>query len=255
MIDMHCHLQDSRFTEPIEKVIDRARSRGVTHFVCCGTNPGDWEAVSALANKFSRIVPFYGIHPWYVDNDFEDSLGYLTRMLSQRPCGIGEIGLDYTEGMADRKLQICVCRKQLKIAAERKLPVAIHCRKAWSDLINLLDQIRLSAGGLIHAWSGSSEMISAFEKRGMYISFGGSITRVRNKKAHKAVRCVSSERMLIETDSPDMVPEGIEAKVNEPCYLKEVAKAAAFYRDGSFEQIDNTTSRNAQNLLRGLIRL
>ncbi|MFP4417758.1 MAG: TatD family hydrolase [Chitinispirillaceae bacterium] len=253
MIDAHCHLQDERFSEPVENILERASKMGVTHVVCCGTRQQDWEKVYRLASEFRHVVAFFGVHPWFAGHLKDRWRESLEGMLDRIPSGVGEIGLDFTGGMPQKDVQISVAEAQLRIAAERKLPVSIHCRKGWGELIHLLDKVKLPAGGLVHGWSGSAEMIHAFEKRGMYISFGGSITRKGNIKAQRSIAAVSKRRLLLETDSPDMIPEGVEGNVNQPSNLAYIIETAALLRGTSPEQVDELTSRNARAFLKKIL--
>ena len=215
LIDAHCHLQSSRLSENIDQTIKNANSAGVEYMVCCATCEQDWLDVQNLSLEHDFVIPCYGIHPWYMDNisfEWENKLADLlrtekTRLKNNFLPGIGEAGLDFAIKVPNRPLQEKIFTDQLILAKELELPISIHIRKAWDLFINILKKIGdLPAQGLIHSYSGSADMIPIFEKYGFYISFSDSITRPNARKPIKALEIVSENRMLIETDSPDILP-------------------------------------------------
>jgi len=130
--------------------------------------------------------------------------------------------------------------------------VSIHCRQAWGRLIELLDQFGdLPRGLLIHCFGGSAEVATELVKRGGYISFSGSITRPNNKKAGPAIRAVPADRMLIETDAPDILPAAAKGDLNEPANLRLILAKAAELRGIPGEELAVLTFRNAERFFSG----
>ena len=134
-----------------------------------------------------------------------------------------------------------------------ELPISIHIRKAWDLFIHIIKKTgRLPAKGLIHSYSGSSEMIPLFEKHGFYISFSGSITRPGAKKVIKALKTVSANRMLVETDSPDILPSMLPEKendnINKPENLVFIAKIASQIRNIPVKEYSIKTYNNGVRL-------
>ncbi|MCK5097203.1 MAG: TatD family hydrolase, partial [Desulfobacteraceae bacterium] len=224
LIDAHCHMQDLRMAAKQGQIIKSANAAGVEYMVCCATCEKDWQEIQKLSLKYDSIIPNYGIHPWFVDTlslDWEKKLVSLldsetTRLKANFTPGIGEAGLDFAIKKCNRSLQEKIFTKQLILAKEMKIPISIHVRKAWDLFIHIIKKTgTLPAKGLIHSYSGSSDMIPLFEKYGFYISFSGSITRPGVKKVIKALKTVSENRMLIETDSPDILPSKLPEKEND----------------------------------------
>ncbi len=258
LFDSHCHLQSKRFGDQVHAIIERAEQAGVSRFLCCATCEKDWEAVLALADKYGAVIPAFGIHPWYMQKMSSSWEQNLEKYLNKRLSAVGECGLDFAIKDADRELQEDVFKKQLIIAGKLERPVLIHCRKAWERLATMVREVgELPAGGLIHSYSGSHELIPVLERLGFYISFSGTVTNNHSVRVHKAAQTVSDERLLIETDSPDLLPYTIahreECRYNEPVYLTTVVDAVSALRGKAPEDIARLTYDNGVRLFAGII--
>jgi TatD DNase family protein len=166
---------------------------------------------------------------------------------------IGECGLDFAVKGVDRKAQERVFAAQLNIAHDLKRPVSVHCRHAWDCCIGLIKDLGgLPAGGVVHSFSGSAETASVLEGLGLRISFSGTVTNPRSVRVHAAAEAVSDECLLIETDSPDLIPYAIQNlesdAVNEPANLVAVVRSLALVRGRSEEEIAELTYRNGTAL-------
>ena len=251
--DSHTHLQDKRFKESISDIIDRAQAAGVTKMICCSTREKDWDSVVELAQKHSFIIPAFGIHPWFVSKVSEDWEKRLVDYLNEIPSSIGECGLDFVVQGCKREVQEYIFKRQLLLAKKLHLPVSIHCRKAWKRLFAILKKVgKLPGGGLIHSYSGSHELVPALEEMGFYICFSGTASNPYSVKVHKALKSVSKDRLLIETDSPDLLPYTVyekgKKKHNEPAYLIAVAKSVSELLGISLESVASQTFGNAMRL-------
>lgn len=253
LFDSHTHLQDKRLIKDLPGVIDRAQSAGVSKMVCCATREKDWDAVLELVRKHFFIYPTFGIHPWFVNKVSEGWEERLVDYLNKMPSAIGECGLDFVVQGGKKEVQEHIFKRQLLLAKRMHLPVSIHCRKAWERLFAIVKKVgKLPGGGLIHSYSGSHELVPALEEMGFYICFSGTVSNPYSVKVHKALRRVSRERLLIETDSPDLLPytvyEPEKKKHNEPAYLIAVAKSVSELLDISFEEVASQTFKNAERL-------
>lgn len=235
LFDAHCHLQDKRILPDLAAILRRARSAGVEAASCCGTREDDWTAVRGVCRSNPGIVPSFGLHPWHVAGRSPRWLADLEAVLRDTPdAGVGEIGLDRAIEEADAAGQEEAFRAQLELAARLGRPVSIHCRRAWDALPGMLSESGpLPRGFVIHSFSGSAGLIPALADMGGYFSFSGSITRSGNKRGHKALAATPADRLLLETDSPDLLPllPGAPAEnpgsVNEPANLRLVLECAA----------------------------
>jgi TatD DNase family protein len=197
--DAHNHLHDERLAgiEPNVKAC-----------VVNGTRESDWPAVEALAQKHSWIIPAFGLHPWYASErsaNWFDTLRYFLDRNSNAT--IGEIGLDRWMENHDIADQEKVFIAQLDLAAERNVAASIHCLKAWGHLESALQTAnRPSRGFLLHSYGGPAEMIPSFTKLGAYFSISGYFAREGKEKKRDTFKSVPIDRILVETDAPDMLP-------------------------------------------------
>lgn len=207
MIDAHCHLQDGAFKKDFADLIEETRRAGVTTVVVNGTRESDWSRVASLAEEYPDfILPSFGLHPWFVEERSPDWLKALEQYLDQFPgAGIGEIGLDRWIRNYDLDLQTDVFEQQWHLAHEKNRPVTVHCLQAWGHLEAVLHQWPANRF-LLHSYSGSREMISIFEGLGARFSLSGYFLR-NNKRSKKEVfENVPENRLLLETDAPEMRP-------------------------------------------------
>lgn len=284
LFDCHNHIQDERLFPALDKVMERARLAGITKMAVKGCCEGDWPRVAEIANRYSSAYLAFGLHPWFIGGRSNQWLQTLENLLTSYPqASLGEIGIDHAIENRDDADQEGVFLEQLELARKYDRPVTIHCRRAWGRLSELLDQIgELPRGMLIHCFGGSAETAVELVRRGAYISFSGSITRPNARKAGPAIRAVPDDRILIETDAPDIMPQNIvdgasssvqeehgnafppiatlcsthksilteqdapSTRLNEPANLRFVLAKAAELRGTSEEALAEITFRNAE---------
>lgn len=253
--DTHCHLQDGRFQPNLDAVIHRAHGAGVTHLVCCGTRPTDWGAVRNLAQTHSAVLPMLGLHPWYVHEAPSGWLEQLSTQAQARDIGIGECGLDFAIEQPDRALQESVFRAHVRLACALNLPLSIHCRRAWERLIAITREEGLPpVGAVVHAFSGSAEIARELQALGYYLAFGCSLTNPENHRAAKAVAAVAADRLLFETDAPDIPPYGsAKGTLNEPINIRLSLEAAARVRNTEPSALAACVYLNSQRVFGGLL--
>lgn len=248
LFDCHNHIQDERLFPRLGKVMERARLAGVGRMAVKGCCEADWPKVEEIVNRYPEACFAFGLHPWFIGGRSDQWFQTLEKLLTTYPqASVGEIGIDHALENRDDAEQEGVFLAQLEIARTFDRPVTIHCRRAWGRLIELLDQFGdLPRGMLIHCFGGSAEVATELVKRGAYISFSGSITRPNAKKAGPAIRAVPDDRILIETDAPDLLPHSIVADFNEPANLRFVLAKAAELRGVSEKSLAQLTCRNAE---------
>lgn len=257
LFDCHNHIQDERLFPMLERVMERAHLAGVAKMGIKGCCEADWPRVAEIVNRYENSYLAVGLHPWFISERSDQCFQTLEQLLTSYPqASVGEIGIDHAVENRDHSDQERVFLTQLELARKYDRPVTIHCRQAWGRLIELLDQFgELPRGMLIHCFGGSAEVATELVKRGAYISFSGSITRPNAKKAGPAIRAVPDDRILIETDAPDIMPCNLDEAsclvadgqvLNEPANLPYVLTKAAELRGVSAESLANLTFRNAE---------
>ncbi len=230
-VDAHCHLHDHRIAQDVPGIVQRAAATGVTCMVTCATMEENFGPTATLARQYLAIVPCYGIHPWFLDSLSPGWQQVLGDRVATEVCGIGETGLDFMDKNADRDLQMEVFTGHLSLARDLERPVNIHIRKAWDPFVRLLKKTGpLKTPGLVHSFSGSADMVKLLLRYNLYISFSGSVTRPGAKKVVKALKAVPGDRILLETDTPDIYPSVSDPDphgLNEPKNLPAIAQIAA----------------------------
>ncbi|QBG48912.1 TatD family deoxyribonuclease [Verrucomicrobia bacterium S94] len=247
LFDAHNHIQDNRLFSDLGAVMQRAADVGVVKMAVKGCCEADWPRVIEICTRYSGTHSSFGLHPWFIQERSEQWLKTLENLLIQYPdAAVGEVGIDHAVEDRDDVAQEKVFFQQLDLARKLERPVSIHCRRAWGRLIELLDDFgELPRGMLIHCFGGSAEVAVELVKRGGYISFSGSITRPNARKAGPAIRAVPDDRILIETDSPDILPSTAKGPLNEPANVRLVLEKAAEFRGIPEEKLAELTFRNA----------
>jgi TatD DNase family protein len=222
----------------------------VTKFVCCATSELDWEKVLALAKLEKGVIPMLGQHPWYLGKSgpgWEAKLSDLLQSESVGMAGIGECGLDFAIQGADREAQIAALEPQWRMAVALGRPMSLHCRKAFDALFEICKRLGMpSCGAVIHAFSGSAEQAAMAAQRGFYISFACSLMNPNNKRARKALMATPQNRLLLETDSPDIPP--VPGTINEPANLAKLLDRAAALREETPEALGAQIQKNADEV-------
>jgi TatD DNase family protein len=250
LFDAHCHLQDERFAGGIKDVLERGRNAGVKAMSCCGTCERDWQAVAELAETHPSIIPSFGLHPWFVMDRSPQWLDILEKYLveNQRSC-CGEIGIDHACEEETFSVQESVFIEQLKLAARLGRPVTVHCRKAFGRLLELLKRAGgVFQGGLVHSYSGPPDLVKPLIESGLSISFSGSLTFPNSRRAHASAAVVSHDRLLIETDSPDIRPYQCASVLNEPANIISVAGTLSRILGVSIEEVAALTWNNSRGI-------
>ncbi len=266
LLDCHNHLQDGRLGSAREGILVETRKLGVDRMVVNGTREADWAAVAELARRDERILPSFGLHPWYVPEATPDWPANWLRYLTAVPSAVGEIGLDRWISGYDSASQEAAFLTQWRVAAERNLPVTVHCLRAWGRLLELVTaEARPECGFLLHSYGGPPEMIPAFTKLGAYFSISGYFAQPRKAKQAQAFRAVPMERLLIETDAPDMLPPASLIRlplsdpatgtlINHPGNLGAIYEFAAELRGMTVAELASQVEGNFGRLFGGIGR-
>jgi len=221
LTDMHLHLQD--IPDPLMRrsILALAQDLRAGQFVCNGTRPEDWPVVEKCAEEDRRVVPFFGVHPWFADKLPKDWYETLQNFLKSNPAaGVGEVGLDKARNV-DFARQTEVFHRQLELAGRLARPLAIHCVRAWSDLLNVLRRsLPAKTRFMIHSYQGSPQMLKDFLSLGAYISFSWKSLQRDTEESIALMRNVPLDRLLLETDFPYTEPGRIGADAHDEKYYE-----------------------------------
>ncbi|MFD0894550.1 TatD family hydrolase [Luteolibacter ambystomatis] len=232
-IDAHNHLHDPRLGDPAP-VIAEMRASGIDACMVNATCEDDWPLVEALAMEHPDFVlPAYGVHPWKAHLAAPGWEDRLHALLDRSPgAAIGECGLDRWVKEPDIAVQSPVFEAQLRLAREFDRPVVIHCLKAWQPLFESFGRMQPPRRFLMHSFNGSIETARRLIPLGAYFSFSGYFLQARKAEVVETFRQLPPDRILIETDAPDMLPPDafithpLEG-ANHPANLSAIARGFA----------------------------
>lgn len=262
MIDTHAHLDDEAFDSDREACLRRAREAGVSAMVVPAVSPERWERTLSVA-RLPGVYAALGVHPHALarvtDDEIRaalDRVSALAKASEGRVVAIGEVGFDRTIGTIERERasdarQAEVFAWHAEVAVALGLPLIVHVLRAHDCALASLSRVRLpSPAGVIHSYSGSAELVKAYERLGFYVSFAGGVTRPNARRVAEAARAVSSERLLLETDAPDQCPTGAGEGVvrSEPAMIGVIASAVARARGESEEWVREVSESNARRV-------
>jgi TatD DNase family protein len=250
LFDTHAHLNAEQYNEDLEEVIARAKDEGVATMVVVGFDRPTIQRAIELADQYDFIYASVGWHPVDAIDMTEEDLKWIEELSSHpKVVALGEMGLDYYWDKSPKDIQQEVFRKQIRLAKKVKLPIIIHNREATSDIIEILkEEGAEEVGGIMHCFSGSSEIAKECVKMNFYISLGGPVTFKNAKKPKEVAAEIPLEKLLIETDCPYLTPHPFRGKRNEPSYVKLVAEEIAHIKGVTYEEIAEATTKNAKKL-------
>ncbi len=250
--DAHNHLHDPRLGDPSE-VLAEMRTCGISRCVVNAVVEENWPIIAQLAAEHpSMVFPAFGIHPWEADGVAVGWQDRLTEILKIYPhSSVGECGIDRWVDHPSLDSQLPVFLDQLRIARELDRPITIHCLKAWGPLMDAFAREAPPSRFLMHSYSGSAEFARELIPLGAYFSFSGYFLHERKSKMLDVFRELPPERILLETDAPDMAPP--EAAIthplpearNHPANLPAIGGALAAVLGTSTWDLAELTSANA----------
>ena len=255
LIDTHCHLDAAEFDADRDDVVAAARTAGVATMVVPAVERANFGAVAALCRDCAGCAPAYGIHPMYIEHARGEDLAALRNALRESAgtiVAVGEIGLDHFVPRRDEQRQEFFLVEQLKIAREFDLPVLLHVRRAVDAVLKQLRRFRVR-GGIAHAFNGSRQQADEFIALGFKLGFGGAMTYPRAARIREMAACLPLDAIVLETDAPDMPPEWLAHRRNQPAELARIAAMIAALRGMAPEELARATSANAQAVLPRLV--
>ncbi len=249
LVDSHCHLESPELLEHIDDVLHKASSAGLVKLITSSVTADEWSVSRGLAEMYREIEYSAGVHPWYVTDKDRGVAELLAAERSKgRMIAVGEIGLDRKIPSPPFDLQREVFMEQMKFAVDCNLPVIIHCRGAFNELMECINITGVPRrGGTVHAFSGSVDIARALIAKGLSFSMGGTLTYRNSRKRSDVLKFIYPGHFLLETDSPDIPPVGME-KPNMPHNILLFLEAAAEILGLGEEKIAEQTTLNASGI-------
>lgn len=250
LIDTHAHLYIDAFDEDIDAVILRAKENKVSKIFLPNIDETTSERLIELWQKDTHFFyPMMGIHPCSIKRDFKPQLELIFKLFEKYPfIAVGEIGLDYYWSKDLIEQQKEAFTQQIRFAKSKKLPIAVHCRDAYDDVLHILDQEQDGTlKGVLHCFTGNIDQAKRLEKIGFKMGLGGVLT-FKNAGLDKVVAELPLENFILETDAPYLAPHPHRGKRNESAYVKLVAEKLATIYNVSLKEVETITSKIAMEL-------
>jgi TatD DNase family protein len=258
IVDSHAHLEMTEFDGDRAAMLGRARAAGVEALLAIGSGTSPAERIDAaipFTEQYDWVYATIGVHPYDAKAATEEHFAQLDQLARHpRVIAWGEMGLDYhyDEEQAPRHVQERVFRRQLEQARAAKLPIMIHCRDAWDDCIQILEEDWRPSGlgGIFHCFTATLAEARRGLDMGFLVSFAANVTYPKMQHLRDVARELPLESLLTETDSPFLPPQGRRGKRNEPAFVVEVAQALANVRNLAPEEVAATTAANFRRFFR-----
>jgi TatD DNase family protein len=248
VIDAHAHLDDRRFADDLEAVIQRAWDAGIARVLSCADDLASAERNVLLARRHPSVRVAVGVHPHRAASWNDDVSAMIARLARDgRAVAIGEIGIDLSGRSAPRDAQERAFLEQLRLATSLDMPVVVHVRDAGELARELVDRAG-GARGMIHCFSEGPAEVDEWTRRGFTISFAGTVTYPKNATLREAAVRVPSDRLLVETDAPYLPPQARRGQRNEPAYVLEALAAVSAARGAEPAALGRQIAENAQKL-------
>ena len=250
--DTHTHLYLDEFDQDRREVIEKATGAGVRYMMLPNIDSTSISTMLALADEFpGNCFPMMGLHPTSVKENFREELAIVEKQLQGRKFyGIGECGIDLYWDKTFAKEQEFVFRHHIELALSFNLPLIVHIRESFNEVIRILkDANKPELRGIFHCFSGSPEQAKQATGLGFSLGLGGVIT-FKNNRMQETLKHVDMKHLVLETDAPFLAPMPYRGKRNDPSYIPIIAEKVAEIKGISAEEVARYTTENARELFR-----
>ncbi|VAW25285.1 Uncharacterized metal-dependent hydrolase YcfH [hydrothermal vent metagenome] len=248
--DTHTHLYSEQFNEDREEMVQRAINVGVTRFFVPAIDSSYLNAMLNLEKAFpNNTFLMMGLHPTHVKENVEGELIFVKKWLDKRTFyAVGEIGIDLYWDKTFLKQQQLAFKTQIKWAKEKNLPIVIHCRDAFDEIFEILEEVKdEKLFGIFHCFTGNLEQAKKAISYNMKLGIGGVVT-FKNGKIDQFLNQIPLKNIVLETDAPYLAPTPFRGKRNESSYITKVLDKLAKIYTVSPQEIANITTQNSKEI-------
>lgn len=253
IFDTHTHFNDEHLIENIPSLISDAKNKGVSNFICVGWDIDSSFKAVEISNKYNEVYAAIGIIPNEYKTYDKNSINTLKHLYqnNKKILLIGEIGLDYHyESSEDvKKIQKKMFIDQINLANELNLPVSIHARDSYDDVLEILSKHKVKKAGIMHCFEGTLYQAKEFIKLGYKIAFGGVITYKSAENIREVFLNTDLKDIVLETDAPYLAPIPYRGKLNKQEYIYYIALFCSKLKGISLEEFENITYKNSCEIL------
>lgn len=252
--DTHTHLYAEEFNLDRNEVIENAVKLGIKYLFLPSIDSSCHAGMKQLKVDFpENIFLMMGLHPTYVKENWQEELALVSRELeTNKYCAVGEIGIDLYWDKSNLKHQQEAFLFQIKLAKKHKLPINIHCRDAFEEVLEILEQEKSQElSGIFHCFTGSFQDAQRAINCNMMLGIGGVAT-FKNGKIDQFLQEIPLKNIVLETDSPYLAPNPYRGKRNESKYILNIAEKLALIYEKPLEEIASVTTENCLRVYFGL---
>lgn len=253
IIDTHIHLDDERYRDDFDEMLQRAYEAGVEAFIIPGAHPSTLKRAVELSEQYNNIYFAVGVHPY--DMETIDTVDFDHYAAHPKCVAIGECGLDYfrlegsdEEKAQEKRRQDEVFRTHIRFAKKVKKPLIVHIRDASHDAkMILLEEDSGEVGGVLHCYNADDELLSLANEN-FYFGIGGVVTFQNAKKLLNILPRIPRDKLLIETDGPYLTPHPHRGSRNESAYTRFIVEKMGELLGETAESLESLTTQNAKSL-------
>ena len=246
--DTHTHLYSEQFDDDRVEVIERALAAGVTRFFIPAIDSSYTKSMYALESRYpNNMFLMTGVHPTHVKDDYLEELAHIKEQLNSREfVAIGEIGIDLYWDRSTLKLQQEMFRLQIQLAKQYKLPIVIHCRDAFEEVFQILEEEKgPELFGIFHCFTGTLEQAQKAISFNMKLGIGGVVTFI-----NQFLKQISLDHIVLETDAPYLAPVPCRGQRNESSYILNVLEKLSDIYSMSSLEIASITTKNSKSIFK-----
>jgi TatD DNase family protein len=246
--DTHTHLYSEAFDEDRKAMMERALDAGVSRLFVPAIDSTYTDSMLQLEKDYPKqVFLMMGLHPTHVKENYKDELAHVTEMLSTHKFyAVGEIGIDLYWDKSTLEIQQDAFRQQIQLAKQHNLPIVIHCREAFEEVFQVLEEEKGDdLHGIFHCFTGSLEQAHQAISYNMKLGIGGVAT-FKNGKIDQFLNQIDLKHIVLETDSPYLAPKPYRGKRNESSYIIKVVEKLSEIYDVSEQKIAEITTENSK---------
>lgn len=250
LTDTHIHLYSEDYEDDRDELIENAFKQNIERFFLPAIDSETTQAMYDLEARYpENVFLMMGLHPTHVQENFEEELKHVEEQFGQRRFyAVGEIGIDLHWDKSTLEIQQEAFRRQIKLAKKHKLPIVIHCRKAFDEIFKILEEEKSDdLFGIFHCFTGNLEQAKRALSYNLKLGIGGVVT-FKNGKIDKFLNEIPLQEIVLETDGPYLSPTPFRGKRNQPEYLLKVAEKIAEIYQKPLAEIAEITTQNSKDI-------
>jgi len=250
LTDTHSHIYSEEYSLDQDEVLNRAIGVGVSRIFVPAIDSESFESMLRVEERYpNNVFLMMGLHPTYVKENYKDELSFVAQKLTERKfSAVGEIGIDLYWDKTFLKEQQYAFEYQIQLAKQYNLPINIHCRDAFDEVLEILEQEKSSGfKGVFHCFTGNMKQAERAIDSGMKLGIGGVVT-FKNGKIDQFLRDIDVSNIVLETDAPYLAPKPFRGKRNESSYIVHIAEKVADIYGLSLQEVAEITTANSKDV-------